>query len=280
MQLRERMANPEADGEDSSTGDRYAEKCLRCGEGWGERGQDNPSPRYVMCYDCERERQKQREAEEAEKREKERRRTAARRSEVVHSCLADCGANPFEHGNATIDNYDAGDAGDEPVRAVRDFVEEVKTLGRWDGMRGLYLFGDTGTGKSHLAVAALREIILHGDHDLSDVVFDHALALIGEIQDTYSEGTSAAKVIRKRVDAAVWILDDFGTENPSADVVRRLTEIFTRRAMRPTLVTSNIPPHALEDRHPELYRVQSRLGPAYFRAIEVKGRDRRFDAAA
>jgi hypothetical protein len=54
--------------------------------------------------------------------------------------------------------------------------------------------------------------------------------------------------------------------------------IFTERAGRPTLVTSNDPPERLEERHREYFRLQSRLGTAYFRTVPVRGRDRRFDA--
>ena len=239
------------------------------------------SNRDVMCSACS-EAQKDREAaeEEAERQRRAAQQHAAereRRAAAVAELLHQVGANPWEHGHATLLNFDMAEAGAAPVAATRAFLDAVLTAGRYTPVTGLYLFGDTGPGKTHLAVAAARALLLEPRIDPDEIVFDHALTLIGEIQDTYSTGASTKAVIDRRINARVWILDDLGTEAPSDDVARRLTEIFTQRALRPTLVTSNVSPDQLEKRHASLSRVQSRLGPRYFRTVHVKGRDRRFD---
>ena len=216
-------------------------------------------------------------AEEAERQNREREEARAGRIERLPHLLLEAGANPWEHGRATLENFDASESGPTPVRAIRQFVEDVRSAGKWDPVRGLYLFGDTGLGKSHLAVAVLREFLADPGWDPAAVVFDHSVSLIAKIQDTYNTGESTQQLLDTRIRARLWILDDLGSERASEDVVQRLTLIFTERAMRPTLVTSNDPPDRLEQRHPELKRVQSRLGPAYFRTVRVKGRDRRFE---
>ena len=231
----------------------------------------------LHCAQCVGEEDEERAQREAEWREGMRQARIAERTDRIHHLLKRAGANPWEHGSATLDSYDASDSGPAPVDSIREFVEQSKAATTWDPVRGLYLFGDTGIGKTHLAVAALREFLLDPDWNPADVVFDHAVSLIAKIQDTYNTGSSTQKILDARIGARVWILDDLGSERPSEDVVQRLTLIFTERAMRPTLVTSNDPPDRLEQRHPELKRVQSRLGPAYFRTVRVKGRDRRFD---
>ena len=231
----------------------------------------------ILCGEC-------REKEHAEE-EAERQRRAAqlrdaereRRAGCLAELLERVGANAWEHQHATLENFDPSEAGAAPVAAVREFVAAVRRAGPYTPVRGLYLFGDTGPGKTHLAVAAARELLLDPSIPVDDVVFDHALALITEIQDTYNTGASAQSILDRRINAKVWILDDLGTEAPSDDAARRLTLIFTQRAMRPTIVTSNLAPDLLEQRHPALGRVQSRLGPLYFRTVHVKGRDRRFD---
>jgi DNA replication protein DnaC len=231
------------------------------------------------CDACQEARHTKEEEEKLEEAKRADEIAQKRRKEKINEWLAVAGANPLEHRQRLADCRDE-DFGAGVLRTVREFVDRVKKRDRWDPMRGLYLYGATGTGKSHLATAIVRELLETTDLKPVALVFDHALSLIGEIQDTYSEGTAAGPVIRKRVDATLWVLDDLGTEKPSEDVVRRLTEIFTRRAMHPTLVTSNLHPSELEGRHADLFRVASRLGPAYFKTVEVKGRDRRFDAAA
>lgn len=223
------------------------------------------------------------EAKEAQLRAEEdarlhRERWEQRGAEIL-DVLRSIGVNAWDHRDATLQSFDPREAGPGVMQAAREFLAEVRTAVEYEQVRGLYLFGGTGAGKSHLAVAIARALLLDPDVPAGDVVYDHALRLIGQIQRTYGSDERAEEVLQRRIDARLWILDDLGTEAPSADVVRRLTEIFTERAMRPTIVTSNLAPDQLEERNPEFFRVVSRLGPRYFRTVRVHGSDRRFAAA-
>lgn len=231
--------------------------------------------RGKLCDPCIEAAKDETQAHQRRESEEAKRLMFEKREERIRSHLKDCGANPWEHGDSTLGNFDPGESGAVPVEAAKDFVEAVRTAGQWEPVRGLYLFGDTGAGKTHLAVGALRSAILTMSSNPNELVFDHAARLITEIQDTYSTRRSAEEVIERRIDAKVWFLDDFGTEQASEDAIRRLTVIFNERAMRPTLVTSNIAPHNVLGRNPSMYRIVSRLGPEYFRRVQVKGSDRR-----
>lgn len=191
--------------------------------------------------------------------------------------LAELGVNVREHGRSTLDSWDTSLAGSEPVEAAREFVGQTREAGPYDPVRGLYLHGTTGNGKTALAVAVMRELLLDPEWISSWIVFDRADALIREVQDTYGSDRRTGAVVERRLNAVVWVLDDLGTEKVSDDVARVLTEIISRRALWPTVITSNLSPTEYEDRHDGLVRLGSRLGPAYFRAIEVVGRDRRYD---
>lgn len=240
-------------------------------------GRSVPMRPAPLCDICRAEHEVE-QREVAEKQERERRLAErAKHAGQTLDRLHEAGVNVREHGHAMLDSYDTSESGAGPVAAAREFMRDVRTAGKYDPVRGLYLCGDTGTGKSHLAVAVARDLLLDPEWG-GTVVYDHALRLIGRIQRTYSmSNESADAVLDKRINAGLWILDDLGTEAPSADVVRRLTEIITERAMRPTIITSNLRPDQLEGRHSEFYRIVSRLGPGYFRTVLVEGRDRRFD---
>lgn len=258
--------------------------CPRCGATRQVRillidGRPLFATRPSMCDPCSAILEQEKQEREARERADEERERAERRRAGILDLLTAAGVNAWDHGAATLDNFDPSQSGPSPVEAVREFLAEARGAEKYSPVRGLYLFGDTGSGKSHLAVAAARELLLDMEIDPAEIVFDHALRLIGRIQRTYNNDESADEVLDRRINARVWILDDLGTENPSADVVRRLTEIFTERAMRPTIVTSNLAPNQLEGRHTEFYRISSRLGPRYFRTVQVRGADRRFTAA-
>jgi DNA replication protein DnaC len=199
------------------------------------------------------------------------------RENAIRQILHEAGANPWEHGHATLDNFDTGECGPRPLGAAREFAAAVLGAGKYDPVRGLYLHGETGPGKTHLAAGIMRWLVENG-YTAKRIVFDHAAGLIARIQDTYGrKDERTIDVLERRTSAGLWILDDFGTERVSDDVVRHLTVIFTERGPRPTLITSNFSPDRLDRERPELVRVVSRLGPKYFRTVEVKGRDRRFD---
>lgn len=222
--------------------------------------------------------QDQREREQLEAEERRRAEASARkREEHILELLAEAGANPWEHGECTLASFDTSECGAAVTEAVIAFLGRTRSAGPYDPVQGLYLWGATGTGKSHLATAAFSALLRDPHFDPREIVFDNALDLITRIQDTYSTGKSTLDLIDRRINARVWILDDLGSEQASADVVRRLTLILTRRAMRPTLITGNFDPDTYESRADELFRIGSRLGPRYFDVIEVKGRDRRFD---
>ncbi len=195
---------------------------------------------------------------------------------TLQALLERAGINAWEHGESKLDSFDHSEGTYEPVTDARSFLGAVAAAGPHDPVRGLYYWGNTGTGKTHLAVGVVREL-LHV-HYRPEIVFDHAAELIARIQDTYGRTDARTfDVLESRFNAGLWILDDLGTERYSDDVVRHLTLIFAKRAMRPTLVTSNMGPKQLQVKRPDLMRVLSRLGPRYFRVREVIGRDRRFD---
>lgn len=252
-------------------------KCRKCGEGFTSMTWTGTAIRQTVCTPCIDREATERAAEEVAARAAAMEQARQERIDSIPALLAAAGANPREHGRATLDNFDDAAAGALPVRYARQFVAETKGAGKYDPVKGLYLYGGTGTGKTHIAVAVLRDLLLDPQWRTDQIVYDHASHLMALIQATYGGAGDTMAVLERRFKAPVWILDDLGTERATADVAQHLTLIFTMRAMTPTLVTSNLSPQQLEAQRPELVRVISRLGHSYFRHAEVRGHDRRFD---
>jgi DNA replication protein DnaC len=123
-------------------------------------------------------------------------------------------------------------------RKVQEFVD-VWPLQR-DG-RGLLLMGGCGSGKTHLAVAALLEII--GAAKPGKVLFSNFQDLIQEIQASFDADSPVNKseLLRPLIDADLLVLDELGSQKPTLFVQDILYYIINSRYNdeRATIFTTN-----------------------------------------
>lgn len=104
---------------------------------------------------------------------------------------------------------------------------------------GLLLMGPCGVGKTHLAVAALKEIVLRGHAGL---FYDYR-ELLKEIQDSYNAESQATEmgVLEPVLKAEVLVLDDLGSSKPSLWALETVGHILNSRynEKRVTILTTN-----------------------------------------
>jgi DNA replication protein DnaC len=106
--------------------------------------------------------------------------------------------------------------------------------------KGLFFLGPPGVGKTHLAAAILRELILrNGVHGL----FAGVPELLRAIRNTYNPDVpgSEADVLQPVLRAELLVLDDIGKEKTSEWVLETLNLIIDARynGKRVTIITSN-----------------------------------------
>lgn len=104
---------------------------------------------------------------------------------------------------------------------------------------GLLLLGPSGVGKTHLAVAALKDLLLRG---YGGLFYDYN-ELLKEIQASYNPEShpTETEVLEPVLRAELLVLDDLGGSKPSAWALETVSYILNSRynEKRVTLITTN-----------------------------------------
>src|ERR1700684_4327486 len=121
---------------------------------------------------------------------------------------------------------------------VQRFTEEFTPV-REHAEPGLLLMGSCGVGKTHLAVSALKQIVLRGH---SGLFYDYR-ELLKEIQDSYNAVSQSTEmgVLEPVLKAEIFVLDDVGSSKPSLWALETVGHVLNTRynEKRVTLLTTN-----------------------------------------
>ena len=144
-----------------------------------------------------------------------------------------------------------------------------------ESLRGLYLYGKCGTGKTHVAYA-----IANYCHEKKlKTMFYSSTDLLREIKQDFDEDkkyvpsdqTNFAEILKFN---GLLIIDDIGSEKPTEWAIETLYAIINKRyeAVYPTIFTSNFTLEELAGRLGD--RIVSRIAGSC-EVVELQGKDRR-----
>ncbi|HTS49141.1 MAG TPA: ATP-binding protein [Bryobacteraceae bacterium] len=159
------------------------------------------------------------------------------------------------------------------VLTMRAYMREYPNVPK----PGLLFIGPPGTGKTHLAIAALRGLIGRG----FEGVFYDFQALLNHIRSGYdvASGTMDRDAYRSALEYDILVLDDLGAHRVTDWVEDTVTSIITQRCnnKRATIVTTNLRDPEVGDQRGS--GLQEDLHSKYFleERIGMRARSRLFE---
>lgn len=154
--------------------------------------------------------------------------------------------------DATFDSYAPQDPQQQSAR--REAKSYAAALAERDN-GALILEGDTGLGKTHLAVAALRVIAKHTE----SLLFAYVPSFLDELR-AQATSDEPGRLFGRACEARMLVLDDLGAERPTEFAREKLEQLIHVRwsERRPMIITQNT----------SLEQLQSMLGAPLVRRIK------------
>lgn len=203
------------------------------------------------CPQCEEERRAEERAQweaeapareaarikaEAEEKARQDREAASRRQTELERLLK-ASAVPVEYVGKGFDDFRVENkACGEALRQARLYAENFERIK--DAGAGLFLYGSTGTGKTHLACAVLQELAKRG--------VDGVYAMTWQIVRAVKAADFKEDPLQPFIDASILVLDEVGVQNGSRFEETVLYPLIDSRVglRRPTIFISNVQPDA------------------------------------
>lgn len=132
----------------------------------------------------------------------------------------------------SFDNFKTGRSFEKAFNLCKDYAGDPSS--------SLFIYGSYGTGKTHMAVAIARELLLQG----RKVVFTSVPRLLFEIRKAFQEDTreTEAVYVEKYSSCEFLVLDDFGLEKTTEWARQTMDYIIYQRdnLLKPVVITSNL----------------------------------------
>ena len=154
-------------------------------------------------------------------------------------------AIPRKYHGVSFDRPPVTDMPTATVQVVRAYLRNLDQ--RLEEGRGLWLYGDVGTGKTTLAMLVSKTALEAG----RSVAIYSLPRLLAEIRDTYEEGSrhSYTGLLDRLAEVDLLHIDDVGTEKTSPWVLEQLYAIVNARyeEQRSIVLTTNLDREALAE---------------------------------
>ena len=137
----------------------------------------------------------------------------------------------------SFDDYQITFQNSQAVQICLEYVKDFDVISTTN-RNGLFITGDCGVGKSHLAFATANSLIKEGNSVIAMTMID----LLLKIKDSYNaKNLTEEQILNIYEECTLLIIDDLGKEKPTDWVLQMIYSIIDRRynAKKPIIVTTN-----------------------------------------
>jgi len=157
---------------------------------------------------------------------------------------------PGRHSNSTLNSFEYTSHPD----LARAWMGARTVLTTWNAdveCRGLVLWGPVGTGKTHLMVGVIRELIFQHGVTARFAEFSHLLA---DLKAGFETGSGASQLVTDLIEVQILAIDELGKGRNTEWEGTVLDELISRRynAAATVLATTNYGPEATGRATPNL----------------------------
>lgn len=216
-----------------------------------------------------------------------------KRSNEIQGLLDGAGLTNGRAGRMSFETWEADRNRPDSSLGVGKALAYARKVQR-DGRNWLFLHGPYGVGKTHLAIAILRELVIRRRWRARMVVWPEHCAAVQESWDG-GNGPTEGQLWNRMRNATVLLIDDLDKRQPSAWALGKLYEIIEMRYSkeRPTIITANRNLEQLSDMWRNVWlgkskgwqtqqirdaggAIVSRVGGQLWGVIEMTGDDQRW----
>lgn len=165
----------------------------------------------------------------------------------------------------------SGNEGVSCRQKMKDILDYCKTYANYFDMDSvsIFMYGETGLGKTHLSLAIAGEVIKKG----YGVIYGTAQNLLTQLErERFGRAKEDNDTDKMLLQCDLLILDDLGTEFSTQFTVAEIYNIVNTRMLsgRPTIINTNLSMKQLQDKYSQ--RITSRIIGEY-QMLRFSGKD-------
>ena len=197
-----------------------------------------PGYKACSCTQSQAAREKENEIKRMQIAQEEQRKQEEKRKERIKNLFGNSGMSKralkcsFESYQPTFQNAEA-------LRVCNEYIKDFDLISRSE-RNGLFICGECGVGKSHLAFATANSLIEKGNSVIAMTMIDLLLKIKSSFNACNNKLTEE-EILKIYTDCALLVIDDLGKEKPTEWALQMIYSVIDRRynALKPIIVTTN-----------------------------------------